>query len=158
MSSTTLPIPPQRFAEAIKELPLANLHFKAAEIRNSIAHLVSSNQQLQLFTDEGDSDCAEAIQENLLVIQRMEERMSLLQREVEGRGFKWVEDELGPENVGSNAYAGVEEAQGASRATHSEPSTRLPGGQLGDEELARRLRQRMEGDDDDDEAQDGVHL
>lgn len=158
MSSTALPIPPQRFAEAIKELPLANLHFKAAEIRNSIAHLVSSNQQLQPVADEGDSDCAEAIQENLVVIERMEERISLLKGEVEGRGFKWGEDEPRPENVESNGHAGVEEAGEASRIVHGGPSTRHSGGRLGDEELARRLREQMEEDDDDDEAQDGVHL
>ncbi|CAD6592066.1 MAG: hypothetical protein ASARMPREDX12_005637 [Alectoria sarmentosa] len=158
MSSTALPIPPQRFAEAIKVLPLANLHLKATEIRNSMVHLVSSNQQLQLFADEGDSDCAEAIWENLLVMRRMEERVSLLKHEVEGRGFKWGEDEPGPENVESNGYPSVEDVGGASRTTHSEPSTRPSGGRLGDEELARRLREQMEEDGDDDEAQDGVHF
>ena len=124
-----------------------------------MAHLVSSNQQLQPFADEGDSDCAEAIRENLLVMRRMEERVSLLKREVEGRGFKWGEDEPGPEDVESNGYPSVEDVGGASRTTHSEPSTRPSGGRLGDEELARRLREQMEEeDDDDDEAQDGVHL
>ena len=73
MSSSAIPITRERFAEAIKELPLANLHFKAAEIRNSIAHLVSSNQQLQPLADEGDSDCIYAIKENILVTQRMEQ-------------------------------------------------------------------------------------
>ncbi|KAF6234406.1 hypothetical protein HO173_007439 [Letharia columbiana] len=159
MSSTAIPIPPQRFAEAIKELPLANLHSKAAEVRNSIAHLLISNQQLQPFADEGDSDCAEAIRENLVVTQRMEERISLLKREVEGRGFKWGEDETNPENVESNGHAGVEEIRRASRITSTRggPSTPRSGGQLGDGELARRLREQME-EDDDDEAQDGVHL
>ena len=154
MSSTALPIPPQRFVEAIKELPLANLHSKAAEIRNSIAHLVSSNQQLEPFVDEGDSDCAEAIQENLVVIQRMEERISLLKGEVEGRGFKWAEDEPGSENVESNAsFEGIREA---SHSPHEQPSTGLSGGRIRDEELARRLREQLEGDDNDEQA--GVHL
>ncbi|KAL9127719.1 MAG: hypothetical protein Q9175_007679 [Cornicularia normoerica] len=157
MSSSATPIPPQCFAEAIKELPLSNLHFKDAEIRNSIAHLVSSNQQLQSFADEGDSDCAEAIQENLVVIQRMEERISMLKGEVEGRNFKWVEDETRSESVESNGHAGVEEVMVASRITHSGPSTRPSGGPLGDVELARRLWEQLE-EDDDDEAQDGVHL
>ena len=156
MSSTATPILPQRFAEAIKELPLANLHLKAAEIRNSIAHLVSSNQQLQPFADEGDSECAEAFQENLVVIQRMEERVSLLRREVEGRGFKWGEDEARPENTASNGDARVEEVSQPLRNINDGQSTRRSGGQLGDEELARRLREHM--GDDDDEAQDGVHL
>ena len=155
MSSTAIPIPPQRFAEAIKELPLANLHLKAAEIRNSIAHLTSSNLQLQPFTDEGDSECAEAFQENIVVIQRMEERISLLKGEVEGRGFKWGEDESRLENVESNDHTRVEDVTGPSRNIHG-GNTRPSGGRLGDEELARRLREQME--DDDDEAQDGVHL
>lgn len=156
MSSTATPIPPQRFAEAIKELPLANLHLKAAEIRNSIAHLVSSNQQLQQFADEGDPECVEAFQENLVVIQRMEERISLLKGEVEKRGFKWGEVQPRPENVESNGDARVEEGGGPSQHSHDGHSTRPSGGRLGDEELARRLREQME--DDDDEAQDGVHL
>lgn len=157
MSSTATPIPPQRFVEAIKELPLQTCHFKAAEIRNSITHLVSSNHQLQLFADEGDSDCAEAIQENLVVIQRMEERISLLKGEVEGRGSKWGEDEPRPEIVDSNGCPGIEEVSGPSRVNHIAPSSRLSGRRLRDEELAGRLREQMQ-EADEDEAHDGVHL
>ena len=157
MSSSAIPIPPQRFAEAIKELPLSNLHLKAAEIRNSIAHLMSSNQQLQSFAHEGDPDCATAIQENRLVVQRMEERISLLQGEVESRGFKWVDDDKKPESAGLNGHTAIEGVMGASRITNSGPHIRPSGGRLGDEELARRLREQME-EEDDDEAQDGVHL
>ncbi len=157
MSSISTPISAPRFAEAVKELPLANLHFKAAEIRNSIAHLVSSNQQLQPFADEGDSDCADAIQENLIVIQRMEERILLLRGEVEGRGFKWAEDGSESENAESNGHAALEEARGASQTTRSVPCIRHSGGRLGDEELAQRLREQLDGVDTG-EAQDGVHL
>lgn len=157
MSSTATPIPPERFAEAIKELPLANLHLKAAEIGNSIAHLVSSNQQLQPFADEGDSDCADAVQENLMVIQRMEERIHLLKAEVEVRGFKWAEDDPRPGTVASNGRASVEEIGGASRITHGGPSIRSSSEWLGDEELSRRLMEQME-ETDGDEAQHGVHL
>ena len=158
MSSTARPIPHQRFAEAIKELPHANLHFKAAEIRTSIAHLVSSNQQLQSFADEGDSDCAEAIQENLVVIQRMRERIVLLKGEVEGRGYKWGENEAAmPAIVESNGHAGAEIVGEASRAAQSGTSTRPSGGRLGDEESSQRLREQA-GKGDDDEAQGGVHL
>lgn len=90
-----------------------------------------------------------------MVIQRMEERILLLKGEVEGRGFKWVEDESRSENVESNGHARVEEATGPSRNNHG-GNTRPSGGRLGDEELAQRLREQMEYDDD--EAQDGVHL
>lgn len=156
MSSDATPIKPERFAKAIKELPLANLHLKATEIRNSISHLVSSNQQLQPFADEGDADCADAIEDNLLVIQRMEERIVLLKGEVEGRGFKWAEGRSRPENFESNGHASREEVGVASWETHRESSTRPYGRWLGDEELARRLEEQME-DSDENEAQ-GVHL
>ena len=155
MSSGATPIAPERFAEAIKELPLANLHFKAAEIRNSIAHLMSSNQQLQPFADEGDPDCIDAVQENLVVLQRMEERILLLKGEVEGRGFRWGEEGSRPESVEANGHASVEEVRVASQASHR--ITRLSGGRLGDEELARRVREQME-EVDDNETQNGMHL
>lgn len=156
MSSDATPITPERFAKAIKELPLANLHSKAAEIRNSIAHLVSSNQQLQPLADEGDVDCADAIEDNLVVIQRMEERIVLLKGEVEARGFKWAEEGSRPGSVESIGHASGEEVRVASLRTHREASTRPYGSRLGDEELARRLREQME-DIDENEVQ-GVHL
>ena len=92
MSATATPIPPARFAAALRDLPLSSLHAKAAELRNSIAHLLSSNEELKPFAEAGDKDCAEAITENEEVIRRMEERISLLRIEVEGRGMKWVEE------------------------------------------------------------------
>ncbi|XTI88786.1 hypothetical protein V2W45_519644 [Cenococcum geophilum] len=92
MSATATPIPPARFAAALRDLPLSSLHAKAAELRNSIAHLLSSNEELKPFAEAGDKDCAEAIMENEEVIRRMEERISLLRIEVEGRGMKWAEE------------------------------------------------------------------
>ncbi len=88
-----------------------------------------------------------------MVIQRMEERISLLKREVDGRGFKWGEDEPRSENRESNGHASIEEIRGP----HNGPDTRPSGGRLEDEELARRLGEQMEDDDDDDD-QHGVHL
>ena len=155
MSSTSIPIPPHRFAEAIKELPLANLHFKAAEIRNSISHLQSSNEQLQAFADEGDRDCAEAIEENVVVIQRMEGRIALLKREVEGRGFNWGDDEgkrNGEAEMNGHGEDGMEQ-----ESTSSNGQQRgQPGGSLGDEELARRLMEHV--DENEEGGEDGVHL
>lgn len=157
MSSSATPITTQHFAEAIQDLPLGNLHFKAAEIRNSIAHLESSNQQLQPFAENGDSDCKQAIEENAVVIKRMEQRVLLLKREVEGRGFKWGEDEQGQDGMQTNGH---EEARvtprATSTATDTEPRTGPSGGSLRDEELARRLREQMEEDEGMDG--DGVHL
>lgn len=97
MSNEALPISPARFALALKDLPLSTLHLKAAELRNSIAHLDYSNEQLKPFADgaEGDGgpdqDCADAIKENEVVIARMLERIELLKQEVEGRGSSWLE-------------------------------------------------------------------
>ncbi|RDL42092.1 Uncharacterized protein BP5553_02071 [Venustampulla echinocandica] len=99
MSSETNPISPGRFAEALKDLPLSTLHLKAAEIRNNIAHLDYSNEQLKPFAEGTetsangvpDQDCVDAIRENEIVIARMQERLQLLRAEVEGRGSSWDE-------------------------------------------------------------------
>lgn len=159
MSSTATPIPLDRFAEAITALPLSNLHSKAAEIRNSIAHLESSNLQLQPFAEEGDRDCKDAITENDEVIRRMKERIECLKREVEGRGFRWGEDEgnLGNGDAGKvdgEAINGHGEGEQAQTNGARSGDTERRGGRLGDEELARRLRERMEEDGEED----GLHL
>jgi hypothetical protein len=103
MSSDAIPISPARFAEAIKDLPLSSLHLKVLELRNSIAHLDYSNEQLRPFAEgreaigggggagQPDQDCAEAIAENEAVISRMQERIRLVRVEVEGRGVGWEE-------------------------------------------------------------------
>ena len=99
MSNEATPISPARFAAALKDLPLSTLHLKAMEIRNSIAHLDYSNEQLKPFADgteasangRPDEDCIDAIKENEIVIARMQERIALLKAEVEGRGSSWLE-------------------------------------------------------------------
>lgn len=163
MSAAATPIPPHRFAEAITELPLVNLHFKAAELRNSIHHLHSSNQQLKPFVDDGDQDCADAVHENESVIARMEERRRLLKTEVERRGFKWSDDEAIErvnEDLEMNGARGSESTT-APRSMHSGAANmeRQSGGRSGellnDEELARRLSERREDEGFED---DGVHL
>ncbi|TVY16277.1 hypothetical protein LARI1_G003721, partial [Lachnellula arida] len=87
------PISPSRFASALKDLPLSTLHLKAAELRNSIAHLDYSNEQLKPFAESEppDQDCVDAIRENEVVIARMTDRIRLLRVEVEGRGSSWLE-------------------------------------------------------------------
>ncbi|KAH6678268.1 hypothetical protein B0J14DRAFT_582316 [Halenospora varia] len=99
MSSESTPISPARFAEALKDLPISTLHLKAAELRNSIAHLDYSNEQLAPFANgtepslngAPDEDCLDAIKENEVVIARMTERIGLLKAEVERRGASWME-------------------------------------------------------------------
>ncbi|KAH8808369.1 hypothetical protein F5884DRAFT_367133 [Xylogone sp. PMI_703] len=118
MSHESLPISPERFAQAIKDLSISSLHLKAAELRNSIAHLDYSNEQLKPFAEgtaaapgsaEGvpDQDCIDAIKENEVVIARMQERIELLKAEVENRGGSWTEF-LSAEEVAGNGIADAE--------------------------------------------------
>lgn len=97
-SADTTPISPARFASALKSLSIEMLHLKVLEIRNSIAHLQYSNDQLKPFAEpaegsgqEPDADCAEAIRENEVVVDRMAERIALVRLEVEERGVSWTE-------------------------------------------------------------------
>jgi hypothetical protein len=93
MSASTLPITPSRFASALPDLPLSSLYAKHAELSNQIAHLHSSNAQLEDFArDNDDRECYEAVLENRLVVKRFEERIELLRKEVEGRGLLWRPD------------------------------------------------------------------
>ncbi|TLD34357.1 hypothetical protein E2P81_ATG04522 [Venturia nashicola] len=164
MSATATPIPPSQFALAIKDLPLPNLHFKAAEIRNQIAHLTSSNEQLVEFAD--DEDCKEAFAENEVVIGRMKERLDLLKAEVEGRGNLWIEDsDEKDDEIKMNGVGGELDGAAAEEATsNGDIATHGAGGQaqaqlaqsrrLTDEELRAMLRARMENPDEED----GIYL
>lgn len=83
------------------------LRLKVLEIRNSIAHLQYSNDQLKPFAEgtatalcdasanatspQPDQDCIDAIKENEAVIDRMAERIALVRAEVEERGMSWTE-------------------------------------------------------------------
>ena len=161
MSSAAPPITPARFAAALPDLPLSSLHAKAAELRNSIAHLEASNDQLQPFAGEGDRDCAEAIRENREVMGRMKERIELLRVEVVRRGYLWTEDggvvngeEKDDEDVEMIHRIGEVNGDNSARVG-SQARVVAAGGRLNDEELARRLRERMEEDAGDN---DGVHL
>ncbi|KAL6869799.1 hypothetical protein ACO1O0_001130 [Amphichorda felina] len=112
MSADTTPISPTRFAAALKDLPLDALHLKVLEIRNAIAHLQYSNDQLKPFAEgtatpltpspspattagngdtAPDQDCIDAIRENEAVIDRMAERIAVIRIEVEDRGVSWAE-------------------------------------------------------------------
>lgn len=152
MSADTNPIDPSRFALALEALPLDALHAKAAELRNNIAHLKSSNEQMLPFAEEGDDDCREAMFENLSVIGRINQRIRLLREEVEKRGMRWSEGEV--EDAEMNGEKIVNgDTNGTANGTNAAP--RQPSGRLTDEELRRQLAAQM-GDDDDEE--DGVHL
>ncbi|KAF2842222.1 hypothetical protein M501DRAFT_1013577 [Patellaria atrata CBS 101060] len=150
MSADALPITPARFAAALPDLSLASLYAKAAELRNSIAHLQSSNSQLEPFAIDGDVDCYEAIQENKVVIERMLERIELLKREVEERGVRWVEPGEGnkEEDVNGTAEGGDRAAEGREGG-----ETRADGAGG-----AREREQRQNGESQQREEDDGVFL
>ena len=182
MSNEARPISPSRFASALADLPLANLYSKAFEIRNSIAHLQRSNEELQAYSDSqpgGDEDCLDAVRENEMVIARMRERVGLVKREVENRGGRWHEaeievDDMDPEHTKGGGL-GTELANGVANGNqggHGDAgqgndsghpahldradniNEQYAGGTLNDEELRRRMLERMGQDDDDD----GMHL
>lgn len=230
----TAPITPARFAAALKDLSAASLHLKVLEIRNSLAHLAHSNAQLRPFAEgaaaapggvpgEPDADCADAIRENEVVIERMRGRVDLVRAEVEGRGLSWREfeskDELEDDEPGvvaahapsaaatsgvpaaasapaANGVNGHAEGGAGSGANGAAPARGNPwedgtfqtgvirngeihmdavpnrqgssatqrqtngngagGGRLTDEELRRRLEERLAEDNDDEDG--GMHL
>jgi hypothetical protein len=156
MSAHVQPISAARFAAALPDLPLSSLHAKAAEIQNSIAHLKQSNSQLKQYAEEGDKDCQEAIDENMVVIDRQLERIELLKQEVEQRGFKWEETDIvnGTSDAKVTTQVVQEDAtsNGAAQASGISQAENLQGGRLGDEELAQRLAERMMDEDE------GMHL
>ncbi|KAL6832714.1 hypothetical protein V8C40DRAFT_235768 [Trichoderma camerunense] len=136
MSADTTPISPARFASAIKDLSLGMLHLKVLEIRNSIAHLQYSNDQLKPFADgesaalgessaAPDQDCIDAIKENEVVIDRMAERLAIIRAEVEDRGVSWTEfqsqDEVANSQAGEALTNGdvVADEQPAEATRHS---------------------------------------
>lgn len=103
------------------------LHLKVLEIRNSIAHLQYSNDQLKPFAEgtsvalgestgtsaaEPDQDCIDAIKENEVVIDHMAERIAIIRVEVEDRGISWTEFQSQDE-VQASTGTGVEDIEEA---------------------------------------------
>lgn len=128
MSADTTPIAPARFAAALKDLSIEMLHLKVLEIRNSMAHLQYSNDQLKPFAespDDPDPDCAEAIRENEKVIDRMAERVALVRIEVEDRGVSWAEFQSKDEVEAAAATTAAAETNGHT-ATERDGETGRP--------------------------------
>ncbi|KAK2683203.1 hypothetical protein RAB80_001149 [Fusarium oxysporum f. sp. vasinfectum] len=176
-SADTTPIAPARFAAALKDLSVGMLHLKVLEIRNSIAHLQYSNDQLKPF--------AEGTETTPSVIDRMAERIALIRAEVEERGLSWTEFQNRDETTSKNdedAAAVNGDTQDSTAASDNEnrhnawndgtfqtgtirngevqvdrQAGRPEGGSLSDEQLRRALEERMRdlGTDDDE---GGMHL
>jgi hypothetical protein len=163
MAAANQPISAERFAQAIQDLPAENLYSKAHELENSITHLERSNSALDEYINsiradttlpestrqEGDKDCAEAIQENNIVIQRQRERIELLKKEVERRGARWHEADTNGTADGSSAEWET--------VDHTAATQRNASGRLTDEELRQQMMDRLENPGDSNE-EDGMHL
>ncbi|OKL60442.1 hypothetical protein UA08_04324 [Talaromyces atroroseus] len=160
MSAEALPITRSAFAEAITELPLSSLYAKVSELRNSIAHLTLSNEEIRRYiieSEEGpdsqDNKLLESyVVENEEVMQAMAERIGLLKAEVEGRGQQWMDEVLTDgENNNDNA---------------AEESAQLTNGYVDHEHvngIATPSNQQNDGDDDEehpdnDENNEGIYL
>ena len=132
-SADTTPITPARFASALKSLSVEMLHLKVLEIRNSIAHLQYSNDQLKPFAEpeaqgeQADPDCVEAIRENEVVIDRMAERIALVRMEVEERGVSWAEfqskDEVDAQKAADSTNGETPIVNGNGTESQSDPWT-----------------------------------
>ncbi|KAF4594659.1 secondary alcohol dehydrogenase protein [Ophiocordyceps camponoti-floridani] len=126
MSADTTPISPSAFAVALKDLHPSSLRLKLLETRNSMAHLLYSNDQLRPFADGSvsimgapsdappDQDCIDAMRENNVVIDRMLERVALLRIEFELRGLEWTDIDA-YERVAKTADAGADRDAGSDR-------------------------------------------
>ncbi|QKX56481.1 uncharacterized protein TRUGW13939_03586 [Talaromyces rugulosus] len=109
MSSEAQPIPAEVFAEAIKSLPLSSLYAKVSELRNSIAHLSRSNEELRTYIRESEDgpdspdnkELENYVLENEAVMQAMAQRIGLLKAEVEDRGQQWMEEVLADDEAGA---------------------------------------------------------
>ena len=90
----------------------------------------------------------------------MEERMRILKSEVEGRGFRWGEDEDNVDDGGTitNGIGHNERSETSAQVSVGAQQNIGGGGRLEDEELARRLREQMGDHDDEEELEEGVHL
>ena len=161
MSASAAPISAARFAAALPDLPLSSLYAKVAEISNSISHLQASNKELQGHAAEGDAECAEALAENVQVIGRMSERVTLLRNEVERRGLVWDEREMSTSEDNGLPGAALDDGHESPSQHMEETQTSRASGsgprRLEDEELARLLMERVR-DEGDEESSNGVHL
>ncbi|KAJ6103145.1 hypothetical protein N7486_005572 [Penicillium sp. IBT 16267x] len=142
MSVVTRAINPDAFAEAIADLPLGAVYSKVSELRNSIAHLRRSNDELRLFLAESQDSEEEKkelegyVLENEGVITSMNERISLLKVEVERRGQTWIEEKGEEKDLNGEAQVSSEEtvapvSNGTAGTTFDDQGSNANAGQEG---------------------------
>ncbi|KAB8075025.1 hypothetical protein BDV29DRAFT_172570 [Aspergillus leporis] len=158
MPAETLPITFAAFAEAVKELPLSSVYAKASELRNSIAHLRRSNEELKAFVDgscDTESEKRELenyIAENDGVMVSMQERIVLLKSEIESRGQQWVEVEVEDNTTATKANG---DSSSAPATTNGASELR---GTSAQQELPTSTYLEASGDTQHGQEQDGVYL
>jgi hypothetical protein len=135
MSHESQPITLTRFASALSDLPIDAIYSKYSELRNNIAHMESSNKQLEDFARENDDrDCYEALLENRQVIKRFQERIEALKSEVtEIRGLPWrVREEEEAKAATTNGTVAGQDGTGVNGTAAATQEQRNSGGAQGD--------------------------
>ncbi|RWA12477.1 hypothetical protein EKO27_g2611 [Xylaria grammica] len=123
-----------------------------------------------------DQDCKDAIAENEAVIARMQERIELIRAEVEGRGLNWqefqgttdepnsaarvTEDGTTTRDETSTTTSAVNGHNPSAESQHEawRDGTFQTGTIRGGEELLRELLNRIPPEDEEQDADDGMHL
>jgi hypothetical protein len=185
MSAESQPITAAAFASAIKSLPLSSVYAKAIELRNSIAHLVRSNEELKEYicTSSSSMSTTEAsanaeaenrelesyVLENEGVIEAMKSRMELCRAEVEERGQLWLDELDGPSDGDVRPKLAALEDDGEIRlngvnGTTSEeedgPQTQRSNDVLRSTTISRtsEITSNQHNDADMEEDDEGIHL
>ncbi|KAI1639217.1 hypothetical protein F4809DRAFT_596219 [Biscogniauxia mediterranea] len=179
-------LPASSLALKVLELrnSIAHLDYSNAELKPYAEGRTSTLGQQQGSTAQPvqpDQDCVDAIAENEAVIARMQERIELIRAEVEGRGLNWREFQ-GKEEQQASATATDDNTntEDSSAATTGNLTNGVSGNGVGtetqheawrdgtfqtgtlrglsDEELLRQLHNRMLPEDDEADAEGGMHL
>lgn len=170
-------LPASSLALKVLELrnSIAHLDYSNSELKPFAEGTASTLDASE--ANQPDQDCIDAIKENEAVIERMQQRIELIKTEVEGRGLSWEEfkgktdedvQDSEPSNVngegpallngtnGTNGHAPTSETGQHAAWSDGTFTTGTVRG-LGDEELMRRLQERLPELQDDDE-EGGMHL
>ncbi|KAI1425357.1 hypothetical protein F5Y12DRAFT_748186 [Xylaria sp. FL1777] len=174
-------LPASSLALKVLELrnSIAHLDYSNAELKPFAEGTIPTLDQRGNTGEIGqpDQDCRDAIAENEAVIARMQERIGLIRAEVEGRGLSWQEFQGTADESAPAAQITENET-----TTQSETSTTAPnavnghsqsaepqheawrdgtfqtGTIRGDSELLRELLNRIPPENEEQDADDGMHL
>ncbi|KAF2973546.1 hypothetical protein GQX73_g43 [Xylaria multiplex] len=173
-------LPTSSLALKVLELrnSIAHLDYSNAELKPFADGTTPTLDQRGNTAEAGqpDQDCKDAIAENEAVITRMQERIELIRAEVEGRGLNWREFQGTTDEPTSTAQATEDIAM--TQDETSTAATSVTNGHLnagprheawrdgtfqtgtiqGGEELLRELLNRIPPEDEDQDADNGMHL